>query len=248
MFDTFQFKMAVQSPGRSLGVNARRSLVCIVFFSLCQLIFSGDLFAQTNRATSATAQKNLLVLGDSLAAGYGLEPEQAFPAQLQQEIQKAGLNFKVVNAGVSGDTSAGGLRRIEWLLRQKTDVLLLELGGNDGLRGIQPEATKTNLQGIIDRAKKKYPEMQIVIAGMKMPPNMGPEYGKRFENIFPQLATENKALLVPFLLEGVGGRPELNLPDRIHPTAEGQKIVATNVWNVIQPLLQKIQNGSLPAK
>jgi len=145
----------------------------------------------------------------------------------------------VVNAGVSGDTSADGLARIDWLLKQPIDVLILELGGNDGLRGLTASATKTNLQEIIDRVENKYPQAQIVLAGMQMPPNMGQDYLDAFRRIFPELAESNHAALVPFLLEGVGGRPELNQPDRIHPTAEGHKIVADNVWKVLKPLLER---------
>jgi acyl-CoA thioesterase-1 len=149
------------------------------------------------------------------------------------------LKFSVVNAGLSGDTSAGGLRRIDWLLKRRADVLVLELGGNDGLRGIPVAATKTNLQAIIDRTKQKFPQAQVVIAGMQMPPNMGEEYNSAFRRMFPDLATANRAALIPFLLEGVGGKPELNLPDQIHPTAEGHRIVAENVWKVLKPVLEK---------
>jgi acyl-CoA thioesterase-1 len=179
------------------------------------------------------------VLGDSLAAGYGLDFTEAFPALLQKKVDEAGLKFSVVNAGISGDTSAGGLRRMDWLLKGRVDVLVLELGGNDGLRGLPVAATATNLQAIIDRTKHKYPQAQIVIAGMQMPPNMGPDYNAGFAKIFPDLARANHAALIPFLLEGVGGKPELNLPDLIHPTAEGHKIVAENVWKVLRPVLEK---------
>lgn len=182
----------------------------------------------------------VVVLGDSLAAGYGLDPSESFPALLQKKIDAAGLKFTVVNAGVSGDTSSGGLRRIDWLLKRRVDVLVLELGGNDGLRGIPVGVTKTNLQAIIDRTKQKNPRAQIVIAGMQMPPNMGADYTTSFAKLFPELAKANNAALIPFLLEGVGGKPKLNLPDMIHPTAEGQKIVATNVWNVLKPVLEKV--------
>lgn len=180
----------------------------------------------------------MVVLGDSLAAGYGLDRTEAFPALLQRKINTAGLKFQVVNAGVSGDTSAGGLRRLDWLLKRPVDVLVLELGGNDGLRGLSAAAMKNNLQGIIERTRAKFPAVQIVLAGMKMPANFG-EYAGQFERVYPDLAKEQNVALVPFLLEGVGGRPELNLPDRIHPTAEGQKIVAENVWQVLKPLLEK---------
>jgi acyl-CoA thioesterase-1 len=182
--------------------------------------------------------QTVVVLGDSLAAGWGLDPSESFPALLQTKINSAGLKFTVVNAGVSGDTSAGGLRRIDWLLRRRVDVLVLELGGNDGLRGIPVGVTRTNLQAIIDRTKQKHPQAKIVVAGMQMPPNMGVDYTAAFAKLFPELAKANNAALVPFLLEGVGGKPELNLPDMIHPTAEGQKIVAENVWKVLKPVLE----------
>ena len=185
-----------------------------------------------------TLGKTIVVLGDSLAAGYGLDPSDSYPAILQKKIGDAGWNFRVINAGVSGDTTAGGLRRLDWLLKRKIDVLLLELGGNDGLRGVAVESIKTNLQAIIERVKRRYPEAQIVILGMKMPPNLG-VYAGRFNEIFPQVATENKAALVPFLLEGVGGNRDLNLPDLIHPTVEGQKILAENVWRILRPLLAR---------
>jgi acyl-CoA thioesterase-1 len=186
----------------------------------------------------AQSLRVILVLGDSLAAGYGLDPAEAFPALLQEKIDAKGWPDKVVNAGVSGDTTAGGLRRLNWLLKQKIDVLILELGGNDGLRGIPPESTKANLQAIIDRMRQKYSGVQVIVAGMQMPPNMGADYVARFADVFPSVAKENKAMLVPFLLEGVGGRTELNQSDRIHPTAEGQKIVAENVWRVLRPILE----------
>src|SRR6185503_20453743 len=144
---------------------------------------------------------------------------------------------------ISGDTSAGGLRRMDWLLKRRVDVLVLELGGNDGLRGLPVSATATNLQAILDRTKQKYPQAQIVIAGMQMPPNMGAEYNTAFARIFPDLAKANGTALVPFLLEGIGGKPELNLPDLIHPTAEGQKIVADNVWKVLKPILERMNAG-----
>jgi acyl-CoA thioesterase I len=183
------------------------------------------------------ARKTVVVLGDSIAAGLGVDPSEAYPALLQEKIDAAGLNFTVVNAGVSGDTSADGLNRINWLLKRKIDVLVLELGGNDGLRGVPPSATETNLQTILNRVKQKYPRAQFVIAGMQMPPNMGEAYTTAFRQIFPALAAKNQAELVPFLLEGVGGDPRLNQPDHIHPTAEGHRIVAENVWKVLKPIL-----------
>src|SRR6185437_14756826 len=152
----------------------------------------------------APQRKTILVLGDSIAAGLGVDPSESYPALLQEKIKSAGLNFTVVNAGVSGDTSADGLNRINWLLRRPVDVLVLELGGNDGLRGIPVSTTETNLQTIIDRTKQKYPAARVVIAGMQMPRNMGEDYTTAFKNIFPALAKRNHAALVPFLLEGVG--------------------------------------------
>ncbi len=187
----------------------------------------------------ASPGTTVLVLGDSLAAGLGVEREEAFPAVVQELAKKDGKEIEVINGGVSGDTSAGGLRRIGWLLNRPVDVLLLELGANDGLRGIAPESTASNLQGIIDAARKKYPEVRVVVAGMKMPPNLGEEYGAKFEAVFPALAKKNDAELVPFLLEGVGGVPEFNQGDRIHPNAEGHRILAGNVWVVLKKVLDE---------
>jgi len=194
----------------------------------------------------AAEPKTILVLGDSIAAGYGLDPDEAFPALLQEKITQTGLNYKVVNAGLSGDTTAGGLRRISWLLRQPVDVLLLELGGNDGLRGIDPTETERNLNGIIEKVRQKNPNTTIVIAGMQMPENMGKDYTTRFRDVFARVATENRATLIPFMLEGVGGKAELNQPDRIHPTAEGHKIITATIWKVLQPVLAG--NRSEPIK
>ena len=185
---------------------------------------------------SKKKSKTILFLGNSLTAGYGLQKSQAFPALLQQKIDSLGWNFEVVNAGLSGETSAGGLRRINWLLKRKVDILVLELGANDALRGLSLDLTKSNLQAIIDSTKNKYPRVTIIVAGMLAPPNLGEEYTDKFRSIFTVLSKD--ALLVPFLLEGVGGVPELNLSDGIHPTAEGHKIVAENVWKVLKPLLE----------
>lgn len=190
-------------------------------------------------------RRAILILGDSLAAGSGVDLDEAFPALLQKKIDEAGLKFEIINAGVSGDTSAGGLRRMDWLLRRKIDVLVLELGGNDGLRGIAPATTKTNLQTIIDRTKAKYPQVKVVVAGMQMPPNMGEEYNTAFRQVFPEVAKANKAALVPFLLEGVGGKAQFNLPDQIHPNPDGHKIVAENVWKVLNPVIRSDASARL---
>jgi acyl-CoA thioesterase-1 len=186
---------------------------------------------------SAEPRQRLVVLGDSIAAGFGLDTEEAYPALLQKEIDDAGLPYQVVNAGVSGDTTAGGLRRLSWILRQPVEVLLIELGGNDGLRGISPEETEKNLEQIVAKARERYPRVKIVIAGMQMPANMGAEYREKYRQLFGAVAKRTGSTLIPFLLEGVAARPDLNQPDRIHPTAAGQKIVADNVWKVLKPVL-----------
>jgi acyl-CoA thioesterase-1 len=185
----------------------------------------------------------VLILGDSITAGYGLELDESYPALLQKKIDAKGLNFRVINAGQSGDTSAGGLARLDWLLKNRVDVLVLELGANDGFRGLHPETTRKNLQAIIDRTKQKYPQARVIIAGMKVPPNMGRDYAARFEAVFRELAQKNQAVLIPFILEGVGGMRELNLPDGIHPTAKGHEIVARNVWKALEPLLKNLNQA-----
>jgi len=188
-------------------------------------------------------RKAIVIVGDSLAAGHGVDPEEAFPGLLQERINEKKLPYEIVNAGVSGDTTAGGVRRMPWLLKRKMDVLVLELGGNDGLRGITPRETKTNLEKIVDLAREKNPDVQIIVAGMQMPQNMGEEYTREFREVFPKVAKEKKTKLIPFLLEGVGGKPELNLPDRIHPNPKGHKIIADTVWSVLEPLLTERQKS-----
>lgn len=186
---------------------------------------------------AAAPPKVILFYGDSLTAGYGLSQEEAFPAIIQKKLSDQGKSIKVVNAGLSGETSAGGLNRLDWVLKQPVDIFVLELGANDGLRGLPLDQTKKNLQSIIDKVIAKYPKARIVIAGMLVPPNMGPEYTSGFSKIFPDLAKANKASLIPFLLQGVAGDEKLNNADGIHPNVEGHKIVATNVLKVIEPLL-----------
>ncbi len=204
------------------------------------LFFGASLFA--------AEPKRVVVLGDSLAAGYGVDAEEAYPALLQQKVEAAQLPFVVVNAGVSGDTTAGGLRRMDWILKQPVDVLVVELGGNDGLRGIPVAQTRTNLQAIIDRAKAKDSHVGIVIAGMKMPANMGANYTEEFEKVFSEIAKKNGAALIPFLLEGVAADAELNQADRIHPTAAGHKILAENVWKILEPILKARKGTDAPEK
>lgn len=180
-----------------------------------------------------------MVLGDSITAGYGLEnAENAYPALLQKKIDGTGLSFTIVNAGVSGDTTAGGLRRVAWALGKDADILLVALGGNDGLRGIPPKETKSNLEGIIAKARAKFPDIKVILSGMQMPPNFGLEYTSEFAAVFGTIAKEQKTALVPFLLENVGGIPKLNQDDMIHPNPEGQKIVTANVWKILEPILK----------
>lgn len=182
-------------------------------------------------------EKNILFFGTSLTAGYGLTVNEAFPALIQHKINEAKLPYQVINAGLSGETSAAGNTRIDWLLKQPIDILVLELGANDGLRGLPLKETKQNLQQIIDKVRKKNPEVKIVLAGMQIPPSMGADYAAEFKSLFPELARKNDLVLVPFLLQGVGGVPKLNQGDGIHPTSEGQKILAENVWAQLKSVL-----------
>jgi len=191
-------------------------------------MLSVDAFAQ---------EKQILIFGDSITAGFGLEEQNAFPAFIQQKIDSLGMEYNVVNAGLSGETSAGGLRRIDWVLQQQVDVFVLELGGNDGLRGIDPENTKQNLQGIIRKVEETYPDAEIILTGMEAPPNMGEQYTSRFRSLFYELAEENDVIFMPFILEGVAGVPELNQGDGIHPTEEGHRLIAENLWVYLERVL-----------
>jgi acyl-CoA thioesterase-1 len=193
--------------------------------------------AVASTAPSTTAAPAVVFLGDSLTAGYGLDPDQAYPALIQRKIDEAGLNYRVVNAGVSGETSAGARRRIEWLLAQPVAVLVVETGANDGLRGQDPSATAENIQAIIDRARRPPSPATVVLVAMEALPNYGADYARRFRGIYPQLAKKNGVVLVPFLLDGVAGVPSLNQADGVHPTAEGQRKLADTVWKALQPLL-----------
>lgn len=193
-------------------------------------------------AAAATAESDsgpaILFVGTSLTAGLGVQPEEAYPALIEEKIDSAGLPFRVVNAGVSGETSAGALRRIDWLLRQPFDVFVLETGANDMLRGTDLDSTTANIQAIIDRVRAERPEARIVLIGMMAPPNLGRDYAQRFAAIYPELAARNDLTLVPFLLEDVGGVAELNLADGMHPSPEGHRIMAGTVWEVLEPELR----------
>jgi acyl-CoA thioesterase-1 len=186
-------------------------------------------------------RRSILFLGTSLTAGYGVDPEQAYPAHIQKKIDSAGLDYRVINAGVSGETSAGAVRRVDWLLQQPVSILVVETGANDGLRGLSPDSLRSNIQAIFDRARRLQPSAQLVLIGMQVPPNYGRAYSQQFRSLYPELARTNGAVLVPFLLEGVGGVSALNQPDGVHPTAEGQRRMAETVWRVLEPVLSKTE-------
>ncbi|MGL6269435.1 MAG: arylesterase [Chitinophagaceae bacterium] len=188
-----------------------------------------------NPVAEKGTKKTILFYGNSLTAGYGLEdPTFAFPSLIQKRIDSLRLPYEVINAGVSGETSSGGNSRVDWILKQPVDIFILELGANDGLRGIPFTETAKNLQSIIDKVKAKNKEVKIILAGMLVPPNMGPDYSKAFKELFPALAKKNATPFIPFILEGVAGEEKLNQGDGIHPTAEGHRMVMENVWNVLK--------------
>ena len=189
-------------------------------------------------AGTVAAERVILFVGTSLTAGYGIGADRAYPAVLQAKIDSAGLPFRVTNAGISGETSAGGLRRIDWALQQPVDVLVLELGANDGLRGLDPGQLERNLEAIIERTRATHPDAGILLLGMEAPPNLGSAYTTRFRNAYRDVARRNDVHLIPFLLEGVAGVPALNQPDGLHPTAEGQQRMAETVWRTLAPLLE----------
>jgi acyl-CoA thioesterase-1 len=191
---------------------------------------------------SKTKGLRVLVLGNSIAAGSGVSPEQAFPARLQENVDSLGWNVRVQNAGVSGETTAGGIRRIGWLLNEEVDVLLLELGGNDGLRGLDLSTTEENLRGIIDTTLATYPQAKVLLAGMRIPPNLGDEYTEQFRQIYPTVADQyEQVTLIPFILQDVAGVDSLMQDDGIHPTAAGHRLVARNVWDKLRPMLEQLR-------
>lgn len=214
---------------------AQISIALYTVMCLCVLLPLRPAVAQNPENTPI----RVLFLGNSLTAGYGLSPEEAYPALLQARIDSLKWPVTIINAGVSGDTSAGGLTRLAWQLENPPDVLVVALGANDGLRGLSPTMTKSNLTQIIRQAREANPNVSILIAGMQVPPNLGPIFQKEFREIFPSVADEMGTELLPFLLEGVGGVTELNQSDGIHPNAAGQRRLADNVWPALTPLLQK---------
>lgn len=220
-------------------VFTRTRRPCRTLAALAALALLAGPAPAARAAEPEPGERTILFFGDSLTEGYGLDdPDtQSYPAQIQRKIDAEHLPWHVVNAGLSGETSAGGLRRIDWVLRQRTDVFVLELGANDGLRGTAPETTRANLQAIIDHVRSRYPQARVVLAGMIMPDNMGPEFTGAFRAIYPGLAQKNGILLIPFLLDPVAGKSELNQGDEIHPNPEGAALVADGVWKWIRPML-----------
>ena len=206
--------------------RGRRTLL-----ALCALLAVAAL------AEPAPGPRRVLLFGDSLTAGYGVEPDQAFPALIQARLDSLAWPVRIVNAGLAGETTAAGLRRIDWILRPPVDVFILALGGNDGLRGLPPDQAAGNLQGILDRVQARFPAADLVVAGVRLPPNLGEPYIQAFQAVFPRLAQANGAVLIPRLLEGVGGDRELMLDDGIHPNAAGHRRVAETVWAALEPLL-----------
>lgn len=193
--------------------------------------------ASLSTKTDESNKKRIMFFGNSLTAGYGLDEGEDFPSILRNRIDSLGLDYEVVNAGLSGETTSNGLERIAWVLREPVDIFVLELGANDMLRGTSVEATDANLRAILEVVQEKSPSAELVIAGMQAPPNMGEDYLEVFNGIYPKLAKDYNAKLIPFFLEGVAGEESLNLPDRKHPNVEGQIIVANNVWEVLEPML-----------
>ena len=216
-------------------------LLLLLSFFACQQAADKPKAEQStaNNTQSAVAKKNILFFGNSLTAAYGLDDvSKGFVSLIQERIDSLSLPYRCINSGLSGETTAGGAQRVEWVISQQpVDIFVLELGGNDALRGLKAEESIKNLQSIIDKVKAKYPSVQIVLAGMEAPRNMGNTYTKDFHNIYPTLAAKNKLPLIPFILEGVGGIAELNQKDGIHPTAEGNKIIVETIWKTLKPLL-----------
>lgn len=226
MLSGWKNPLTVATPGQMPG---QRSLASLLVF----------LVVLMGTSLTAADTRSIVFFGDSLTAGYGLAnpAAEAYPALIQKKLEAEGLAWRAVNAGLSGETTSGGLRRIDWTLRQPVDIFVLALGANDGLRGIDPALSRSNLQDILLHVRSKNPAAKIVVAGMQMPPSLGEDYTREFSAMFPAVARRNDATLLPFLLEGVGARPEYNQGDQIHPNAAGHAIIAEQVWKVIRPLL-----------
>lgn len=236
----------------NLPPSSRLKLIKFSYFFIAFFLLScGD--TKTEKATeeqntteqtedtvaTETAIKSILFFGDSITAGYGLDDSNdAFPGVLQQKIDSLGLDYTVINSGVSGETTAGGSSRIDWVIKQNPTIFVLELGANDGLRGVPLSETRSNLQEIINTVREKSPETKIILAGMQLPPNMGQEYTQEFKQLYVDLAEKNDLAFIPFILKDVGGIATLNQADGIHPTVEGHQIVANTVWETLKPMLK----------
>ncbi len=200
----------------------------MVFLFICTFLAAGMALAEN---------RTLVFLGDSLTAGHGLMESQSFPSLIQEFLEKDGLDWTVVNAGISGDTTTGGAKRLAWVLKSSPSVIFVALGANDGLRGLDPDLTRKNLDDILARAKKS--GARVILAGMQLPLNYGADYRRKFRDVYPALARKHQAAFYPFLLEGVAAKPELNLPDGVHPNESGQKIMAENIYAFLKPILTK---------
>jgi acyl-CoA thioesterase-1 len=199
----------------------------------------GDSSASESRAPSKDVRKTILIVGTSLTAGYGIDPEQAYPALIQRRLDSLGMNYEVINAGVSGETSSGALHRMDWLLKQPIDVFVLETGANDGLRGLPVDSLRANIQQILDDVKRTHPQAKILLVGMEALTNMGVAYSTSFRSVYPQLAKKNRLAFLPFLLKGVGGVDTLNQQDMVHPNPRGAAIIAETVWSALRGLLDE---------
>ncbi|MEM7550087.1 MAG: arylesterase [Bacteroidota bacterium] len=238
-----------------IGINMRlieKAMILIIFITAglsCSSNKKNEEKNTTSKELSESSEeksqvkeksnRTIIFFGNSITAGYGIEPEYAFPNLVQERLDSLGYNFEVVNSGLSGETTASGLSRLEWVLRQEPDIFVLELGGNDGLRGIDLNETEKNLNEMIDKVREANSETKIILAGMMIPPNMGQDYTQQFAGLFPQVAENKDVELIPFLLKDVGGYSELNLPDGIHPNEEGHKIVLETVWEYLKDDLEK---------
>lgn len=224
-----------------MSMTRKIALLLVLSIAACRDAPEANTASDTDTDTAsgpADVRGVVLFVGTSLTAGYGIGAEFAYPAVLQARMDSAGLPYRVVNAGISGETSAGGLRRIDWALQSPVSVLVLELGANDALRGLDPDSMEANLDSIIVRTRDKYPESQIVIAGMEAPPNLGDAYTARFRRAFRDVARRHDAVLIPFILAGVAAKEDLNQEDGIHPTVQGQRIMADTVWKYLEPVLR----------
>ena len=216
--------------------------ICFIIFlaawaTSCSTTSEKKEVKEGEQTAESPSKKTILFFGNSLTAGYGIDPEESFAGRIQTRLDSLEKDFRVINGGLSGETTAGGLSRLDWFLEEEPYLFVLELGGNDGLRGIALTETKKNLLAIVDKVRAKYPNTKIILAGMQIPPNMGKEYTEEFKAIYPAVAKEKNIELIPFLLEGVAGNPDLNLPDGIHPTPEGHRIVMETLWPFISKAL-----------